>query len=80
PTIIFHGTGDKTVPFENVQRFTRLMQNAGNTCVLVSFEGKGHGFFNGAFFRSSNTDTDFHLTMDKGLEFLKGLNLIDEEK
>lgn len=80
PTIIFHGTGDKTVPFENVQRFTRLMQNAGNTCVLVSFEGKGHGFFNGAFFRSSNTDTDFDLTMDKSLEFLKGLNLIDEEK
>ena len=46
PTIIFHGTADKTVPFENAGRFTRLMQEAGNTCELVAFEGKGHGFFN----------------------------------
>lgn len=46
PTIIFHGTTDKTVPFENVERFTRLMKEADNECTLVPFEGKGHGFFN----------------------------------
>ena len=46
PTIIFHGTADTTVPFENAERFTALMKKAGNTCKLVPFEGKKHGFFN----------------------------------
>jgi acetyl esterase/lipase len=46
PTIIFHGTADTTVPHENVERFTRLMHEAGNECKLVSFEGQKHGFFN----------------------------------
>ena len=46
PTIIFHGIDDFVVPFEDVQRFTDAMQDAGNVCELVGFEGKGHGFFN----------------------------------
>ena len=46
PTIIFHGTADTTVPFENVERFCRKMREAGNTCTVVPFEGKKHGFFN----------------------------------
>jgi acetyl esterase/lipase len=44
--IIFHGTADKTVPFESVHRFSKAMKEAGNICQLVPFEGKGHGFFN----------------------------------
>lgn len=71
PTIIFHGTADKTVPFENAERFTRLMKEAGNVCVLVPFEGKDHGFFNGSFFRKGNGDADFELTMKQSIEFLK---------
>ena len=46
PTLIFHGTTDTTVPFENVQRFQRLMKEAGNVCEVLPFEGKAHGFFN----------------------------------
>jgi len=46
PTILFHGTDDATVPFENAKRFRDLMKAAGNRCELVPFEGKGHGFFN----------------------------------
>lgn len=46
PAIIFHGAADTTVPIENVERFTRLMKEAGNVCELVRFEGKSHGFFN----------------------------------
>lgn len=80
PTIIFHGTGDKTVPFENVQRFTQQMNDAGNTCVLVPFEKKNHGFFNGTFFRAKNTNVDFDLTMDKSIDFLKQINLVTKEK
>ncbi len=44
--IIFHGTADKTVPFENASRFKKLMDENGNYCELVPFEGKDHGFFN----------------------------------
>ena len=46
PTILFHGTADKTVPFANAQAFQKAMKEAGNRCELVPFEGAGHGFFN----------------------------------
>lgn len=71
PTIVFHGTADKTVPFENAERFTRLMQDADNECVLVPFEGKDHGFFNGSIFRPKNGDADFDLIQKHSVEFLK---------
>ena len=70
PTLVFHGTADKTVPFENAERFTRLMHAAGNTCVLVPFEGKDHGFFNAPFFRPSSNGADYELTMRRTAEFL----------
>ncbi len=70
PTIIFHGTADTTVPFENAERFTRLTTAAGNTCVLVPFEGKGHGFFNGKLFRPSSDGADYETTMRRTTEFL----------
>ena len=59
------------MPFENAERFTRLMKEAGNECVLVPFEGKDHGFFNGSFFRKGNNDVNFDLTMKRSSEFLK---------
>lgn len=46
PTVIFHGKDDTTVPFENVERFTRLMKESGNTCILHAYPDKKHGFFN----------------------------------
>ncbi|MBF8148743.1 alpha/beta hydrolase [Winogradskyella sp. F6397] len=76
PTLIFHGTADKTVPFENVQRFTKLMNEVGNSCELIAYEGEGHGFFNGSFFRKKNTDVIFNSTMEKAMEFFKELKFI----
>ncbi len=52
PTIIFHGTGDKTVPFISVELFTKRMHEFGNECTLVAYQGEGHGFFN--YGKSSN--------------------------
>jgi acetyl esterase len=46
PTIIFQGTEDRTVPYQAAAHFTNLMKKAGNECILVTFRGLGHGFFN----------------------------------
>ncbi len=78
PTIVFHGTKDKTVPFENAERFHKLMIEAGNNCKLVAAEGKGHGFFNSVFFRPKLKDTKYYdQSMAESLSFLKEIKLLD---
>jgi sialidase-1 len=71
PCLVFHGTKDRTVPYENAQRFVKLMKEAGNDCQLVSAVGEDHGFFNGAFFRKKNGDSYFNLTMYESDLFLQ---------
>jgi acetyl esterase/lipase len=46
PTLIFHGTADSTVVFENVLAFQDSMRASGNRCDVMTFEDKAHGFFN----------------------------------
>ena len=77
PTIVFHGTEDQTTPFENVERFTRLMKEAGNACVLVPFEGRRHGFFNGSFFRPRSNGVDYNESMQKTLSFLREQGMLE---
>lgn len=76
PTLTVHGTVDKIVPFENVQRFHDLMKKAGNQSILVPFEGKDHGFFNGSFFRRRNGDKDFNEIMKSCVKFVEELGYI----
>ncbi len=76
PTLILHGTADKTVPFENAERFNKLMMEAGNVCLLIPFEGKDHGFFNSASFRKGNSDADCDLTMKHSIDFLKANGIL----
>lgn len=76
-TLIFHGTNDRTVPYENVVRFTRLMNEAGNKCKLISFEGLNHGFFNSSWIRRSNTDEAYAKTMHDSDVWLTELGMID---
>lgn len=72
PTLVFHGKADKTVPFENAERFYSLMKDAGNSCQLEPYEGKGHGFFNSPFFRKKKADkVIYNELMHKSYEFLK---------
>jgi len=72
PTLLFHGKADKTVPFENAERFNVLMDKSGNICQLESYEGKGHGFFNGPFFRKKKADkVIYDELMHKSYAFVK---------
>jgi len=51
PTIIFHGTGDTTVPFNTVELFSKKMKENGNSCVLVAYKDEPHSFFS---YKNSN--------------------------
>jgi acetyl esterase len=42
PTLVFHGTADKTVKFENSQAFTDKMKANGNSCELIVFPDAPH--------------------------------------
>jgi len=42
PTLVFHGTADKTVKFENSKAFTDKMKANGNSCELVVFPDAPH--------------------------------------
>ena len=78
PVLIFHGTADSRVPFESVERFAKMMKDAGNTCLLVPFEGKDHGFYNGSYIRPKNSDADFNVTMKKSIDFLTNLGFLEQ--
>ena len=76
PMLIFHGKADTTVPFENAERFNRLMNEAGNTCSLIAVDNAGHGFFNKNFSGKKGDNKFFDLTMYKTDVFLKKLRYL----
>lgn len=78
PTLVFHGTADTTVPFENAERFTRLMMEAGNRCELKAFEGEAHGFFNSTLFRPKADPAIYDQVMAAGAAFLQSLGYLKE--
>jgi acetyl esterase/lipase len=72
PTIIFHGTADKTVPFLSVELFTERMHEFGNECTLFGYQGEPHGFFN----YGKNSNAAFVDTVHKMDEFLVSLGYL----
>ena len=72
PTILFHGTEDKIVPFSTAERFAQTMRQHENHCELVAFEGEQHAFFN----YGRNENKAFNKTMKDTVAFLKALGLI----
>ena len=71
PTIMFHGTADTTVPYENIVRFQKKMREAGNRCELETYEDQAHGFFN----HSRNIEI-YVDTVEKADRFLQELGLL----
>lgn len=70
PTLVMHGDTDKTVPWENADRFRKLMKEMGNVCELVTFPGRGHGFFNQEKSHTKSDDADYNTTLSKSIDFL----------
>ncbi len=70
PTLVCHGTADIVVGHENVERFQKAMEDAGNRCELKSFKGAGHGFFNPGLL----SDKDYHAVVAEMDAFIDSLN------
>ncbi|MDG1702304.1 MAG: alpha/beta hydrolase [Opitutae bacterium] len=67
PTIIYHGTEDRLVPYQTAKMFHEKMLEAGNDCTLIPFEGKDHGFFNHG---KHLAESDYRKTLNYTDEFL----------
>lgn len=72
PTLLFHGTEDTTVPYEQAVDFCKVMHEKGNPCQLVPFEGEEHGFFN--YGRKENVP--FQETLKVTKQFLEKLHIL----
>ncbi len=73
PTILFHGTADKTVPYANAVAFEKAMKDAGNRVELVTLRGVGHGFA----YRPAKKDANKALRQTD--EFLESLGYLKGE-
>jgi len=78
PTLVFHGTADKTVKFENSQAFTDKMKANGNSCELVVFADAPHSP------QSSKEGEKGKIVKarieDESLKFLEKLGLVSKEQ
>lgn len=73
PAIIFHGKKDTRVPYTTSELFAKKMNQHGNRCELVGFEGQQHGFAN--FGKGGNKY--FIATVTKMDEFLASLGYLE---
>ncbi len=69
PTIFMLGTADKLIPVTVGEEYKKKMDAVGKRCELRLYDGQPHGFFNGAKYNETLTETDKFL---ESLGFLKG--------
>ncbi len=72
PTVIFHGTDDRLVPFSQALDFSGKMSLAGNECTVHPAEGQGHGFFNYRVSMRLNRGKWYRFCLDRCTEFVLG--------
>jgi acetyl esterase/lipase len=72
PTFVVHGTEDRAVPFENIERLRVRLYELGTNCTLVPFEGRGHAFFN--FHESPE---DFEAVLDRLDRYLVAMGWLE---
>ena len=75
PTIVFHATGDKTVPYTNSVAFRDKLVSEGNRCELVTFQGLGHSY-NSSKYGEAGKAAD-QKTREAVATFLTSLGLIE---
>lgn len=78
PTIVFHATADKTVPYTNSVAFRDKMVGNGNRCELVTFQGLGHSYYAASKYGPAATVAD-QKTHENVAAFLTSLGLMPEK-
>lgn len=66
PTVIFHGTADKTTPYAGAKAFTEAMVATGNRCDLITEPGAGHTYLmfeKGVFEQTLKRTDDFLVSL-----------------
>lgn len=76
PTLVLHGTADKTVRVAQARKFAETMKAAGNDCELELFEGAGHGFFNSPDFKPGSSAADHAASLASIERFLTAHRLL----
>jgi len=74
PTIVFHATGDKTVPYANSVAFRDKLVSHGNRCELVTFQGLGHSYYSTKY--GEEGKAAYQKTETDAAAFLTSLGLI----
>ncbi len=75
PSIIFQGTLDRVVPFQQVVDFVKAMRKKKNRCEFLDYEGADHSFFN------FNTSLKFYeLTIMAADSFLVDLGVLEPDE
>lgn len=77
PSIVFHATGDTTVPYANSVALRDKLVANGNRCELVTFEGLGHSY-NTSKFGEQGKAAD-RKTRQDAIAFLRSLKLLPAE-
>jgi acetyl esterase len=72
PTLIMHGTNDQVSPYEEVVKFRDKAQKLGADVNLVSFKGRGHGFFK----KNKRDGEDFDASINEMVTFFRRIGWI----
>lgn len=75
PSIVFHATGDTTVPYANSVAYRDKLVAAGSRCELVTFEGLGHSYNSTTKFGAKGKAADKKTKADT-VAFLSSLGLL----